>query len=76
MLANGSSNANNSRSSGGKQDGEWLSAVLREEIERDLGDLQALVAQTATLMQKVETTGDTDYLGTVVLNLHGFYSGI
>ena len=50
-------------------------AVLIGEIEHDLIDLQALVAQTAALMQKVETTGDKDYLGTVALNLHGFYSG-
>ena len=50
-------------------------AVLIGEIEQDLRDLQALIAQNTALMQKVETTGDTDYLGTVALNLHSFYSG-
>ena len=50
-------------------------AVLVGQIERELGSLQQLVSQTDSLMQKVQVTGDTDYLGTIALNLHGFYSG-
>lgn len=50
-------------------------AVLIGQIERELGSLQQLVSQTEGLMQKVKATGDTDYLGTIALNLHGFYSG-
>jgi hypothetical protein len=49
--------------------------VLVGEINRDLMDLVQLVTQTQALMDKVQTTGDADYLGTVALNLHGFYSG-
>lgn len=51
-------------------------AVLVGEINRDLADLEQLVTQTQALMAKVKTTGDADYLGTVALNLHGFYSGV
>jgi hypothetical protein len=40
-----------------------------------LTDLERLVTQTITLLQKVQRTGDEDYLGTVALNLHSFYSG-
>ena len=50
-------------------------AVLVGQIERELGSLQQLVSQTDSLMQKVKATGDVDYLGTIALNLHSFYSG-
>lgn len=50
-------------------------AVLIGQIERELESLRQLVSQTDSLMQKVKATGDTDYLGTIALNLHGFYSG-
>ena len=50
-------------------------AVLIGQIERELGSLQQLVGQTDSLMQKVKATGDVDYLGTIALNLHSFYSG-
>ncbi|MEO0352412.1 MAG: hypothetical protein AAF282_20415 [Cyanobacteria bacterium P01_A01_bin.15] len=50
-------------------------AVLLGQIERELGSLQQLVGQTDSLMQKVKATGDVDYLGTIALNLHSFYSG-
>ena len=50
-------------------------AVLIGEIERELNSLQHLVEQTSSLMQKVRATGDLDYLGTIALNLHSFYSG-
>ncbi|MEM8545231.1 MAG: hypothetical protein AAGF66_14730 [Cyanobacteria bacterium P01_H01_bin.119] len=51
-------------------------AVLVGEINRDLADLERLVEQTQALMSKVQSTGDEDYLGTVALNLHGFYAGV
>jgi hypothetical protein len=50
-------------------------AVLVGEINHDLADLQQIVSQTQALLAKVQATGDADYLGTVALNLHGFYSG-
>lgn len=50
-------------------------ALLIGQIRQDLIDLERLVTQTSTLLQKVQTTGDHDYLGTVALNLHSFYSG-
>lgn len=50
-------------------------AVLIGQIEQELESLQQLVSQTDGLMQKVKTTGDMDYLGTIALNLHSFYSG-
>ena len=50
-------------------------AVLIGQIEQELEALQQLVDQTNSLMVKVEATGDMDYLGTIALNLHGFYSG-
>ncbi len=49
--------------------------VLIGQIRRELHELGCLVQQTSTLLQKVIRTGDLDYLGTVALNLHGFYSG-
>ena len=50
-------------------------AVLIGQIEREMGSLKQLVNQTDSLIQKVKATGDVDYLGTIALNLHGFYSG-
>ncbi len=50
-------------------------AVLIGRIERDLQDLEQLVNKTNLLIDKVRATADTDYLGTVALNLHSFYSG-
>ena len=50
-------------------------AVLVGQINRDLADLEQIINGTHALMEKVRATGDTDYLGTIALNLHGFYSG-
>lgn len=50
--------------------------VLLGKIRQGVEDLKKLVDQTATVMTKIEQTGDLDYLGTVALNLHGFYSGV
>lgn len=49
--------------------------VLIGQTERELERLQQLVQQTSDLMEKVRATGDIDYLGTIALNLHSFYSG-
>lgn len=49
--------------------------VLIGQINRDLADLEQIADNTESLMGKVQATGDLDYLGTVALNLHGFYSG-
>lgn len=50
-------------------------ALLIGQIRQDLTDLERLVTQTIALLKKVQMTGDEDYLGTVALNLHSFYSG-
>ena len=50
-------------------------AVLIGQTERELESLQQLVQQTNSLMEKIRATGDVDYLGTIALNLHSFYSG-
>jgi len=51
-------------------------AVLMGQLQRHLRELTQLVTNTQALMMKVQTTGDPDYLGTVALNLHSFYSGV
>jgi hypothetical protein len=50
-------------------------AILVGQIHQDLHDLERLVEQTLRLLRKAQDTADDDYLGTVALNLHGFYSG-
>jgi len=49
--------------------------MLSGQICQDLDELEYLVVQTTRLAQKAKATGDDDYLGTVALNLHGFYTG-
>lgn len=50
-------------------------APLSGQIRQDLDELEYLVTQTTRLVQKALATGDDDYLGTVALNLHSFYTG-
>lgn len=50
-------------------------ALLIGQVSQDLAELGHLVAQTIKLAQKAQQTGDNDYLGTVALNMHGFYTG-
>ncbi len=50
-------------------------APLSGQIRQDLDELEYLVAQTTRLAQKFKFTGDDDYLGTIALDLHGFYTG-
>lgn len=51
-------------------------ATLIGQIQQDLTELEYLTQKTAQLLQKVLNTGDEDYLGTVALNLHSFYTGV
>ena len=50
-------------------------AVLIGEINHGLADLDKITCQTQALLKKVEVTADDDYLGTIALNVHSFYSG-
>lgn len=51
-------------------------APLIGQIRQDLTELETLVQQTTRLLEKILDTGDEDYLGTVALNLHSFYTGV
>jgi len=51
-------------------------ATLIGQIRQDLRELEYLTQKTTQLLQKVLNTGDEDYLGTVALNLHSFYTGV
>ncbi|ASC71092.1 hypothetical protein XM38_020420 [Halomicronema hongdechloris C2206] len=51
-------------------------AVLRGQLEQELQELEGLVQKTEALLAKLRATQDEDYLGTVALNLHSFYSGV
>jgi predicted nucleotidyltransferase len=51
-------------------------AILIGQIERELSELENLVRKNHALLVKLRTTQDEDYLGTVALNLHSFYSGV
>ena len=49
---------------------------LNIQIEQELTQIQLMVAETERMLQKVERTGDQDYLGTVALNLQSFYTAV
>lgn len=51
-------------------------APLIGQIRQDLTELECLSQKTTQLLEKVFKTGDEDYLGTVALNLHSFYTGV
>ena len=51
-------------------------APLIGQIRQDLTELECLTQKTTQLLEKVVNTGDEDYLGTVALNLHSFYTGV
>lgn len=51
-------------------------AALIGQIRQDLTELEYLIQKTTQLLEKVVNTGDEDYLGTVALNLHSFYTGV
>ncbi len=50
-------------------------AALIGRIQEELKDLELVVNRAERLMDKARKTGDDDYLGSVALDLHGFYSG-
>ena len=53
-----------------------MTPVLVDEIEAELSNMQVAVVTTARLLEKVQQTGDEDYLGSIALNLQSFYTGV
>lgn len=51
-------------------------ARLVGRIKLELTQIQVMVAQTKRMLEKVDDTGDLDYLGTVALNLQSFYTAV
>ncbi len=51
-------------------------AILCGQIEQELEELKTLVQKNQALLNKLRITQDEDYIGTVALNLHSFYSGV
>lgn len=50
--------------------------ALVSRIDLELSQIQLVVVQTERMLEKVQSTGDQDYLGTVALNLHSFYTAV
>lgn len=50
--------------------------LLQRQIEQELTQIQVMVAETERMLEKVQRTGDKDYLGTIALNLHSFYTAV
>lgn len=53
-----------------------MTPVLVRQIEAELSNMQVAVATTARLLEKMQQTGDEDYLGSVALSLQSFYTGV
>ncbi len=51
-------------------------AVLIGQLQQFMDDLTQVVERSQRLLQKYKATQDEDYVGTLALNLHGFYTGI
>ena len=51
-------------------------ATLVSRIALELTQIQVMTDQTKRMLEKVESTGDLDYLGTVALNLQSFYTAV
>jgi hypothetical protein len=51
-------------------------AVLIGQLQQLLGDLEQVVDRSQRLLQRYKATQDDDYVGTLALNLHGFYTGV
>jgi len=52
-------------------------AVLIGQIQQEITELDRLVENNERLFAKLKAThDDDDYLGSIALNLHGFYSGV
>ena len=50
-------------------------AILFSQIEQESQDIEKLVEKNKVLLDKFKATQDEDYIGTIALNLHSFYSG-
>lgn len=50
--------------------------LLVNRIEQELNQIQVTVSETGRMLQKVQLTGDKDYLGTAALNLQSFYTAV
>ena len=48
--------------------------LLVSQIEQELTQIQVMVAETERMLEKIQRTGDEDYLGTIALNLQSFYT--
>ncbi len=51
-------------------------SFLISQIEQELTQIQSVVAETGRMLEKLQRTGDQDYLGTVALNLQSFYTAV
>ncbi|WP_448570597.1 ribonuclease toxin HepT-like protein [Trichothermofontia sp.] len=51
-------------------------AILLGQIEQELLELRTLVQKNQVLLNKLRVTQDEDYIGTIALNVHSFYSGV
>lgn len=51
-------------------------SVLIGQIQQELVELENLVTNNQRLLDKIKATNDQDYVGTMALNLHSFYSGV
>lgn len=49
---------------------------LISQIEQELTQIQVMVTETGRMLEKVQRTGDKDYLGTIALNLQSFYTAV
>jgi|GEM_PF-167002 len=52
------------------------SLVLIGRIQQELKEIQKLVDANHRLLEKLRTSQDQDYIGSIALNLHGFYCGV
>lgn len=52
------------------------SLVLIGRIQQELKEVQKLVDSNHRLLEKLKTSQDQDYVGSIALNLHGFYCGV
>ncbi|MDB9419863.1 nucleotidyltransferase family protein [Microcystis aeruginosa] len=50
--------------------------ILWGQIQQELSELNNLVQKNQQLLQKFNRTQDEDYLGTIALNIHSFYTGV
>ena len=53
-----------------------MKEILVSRIEQELTQIQVMAAETERMLQKVQRTGDKDYLGGVALNLQSFYTAV